>query len=134
MAWPTESRSSGDKCWRQCWRRSSNSCCSKRILLLQVWTASFSFSLGLLQICAFSVQNILHLDISQILSLLLAPFIGWLADVKFECYGMLQFGSMVSFPATILFYFALFTRGSSILSASLFSAAMILMSLVAHVS
>ena len=128
MAWPTKSRSSGNKCWRLCWRRSPNSCCSKRILLLQVWTALFSFSFALLQISGFSVQNIPHLDISQTVSFLLAPFIGWLADVKFGRYEMLQFGSMVSFPATIFFYFALFTGGSSILSASLFSAALILMS------
>ena len=47
--------------------------------------------------------------VSKLLSFLLAPFLGWLADVKFGRYKVQKFGSFVMFFATIFYYFALYT-------------------------
>ena len=47
MAGPRVSQSSGHSRWKQWWRRSPNTCCSKRILLLLVWEVLFAFSLRL---------------------------------------------------------------------------------------
>ena len=45
------------------------------------------------------------------------PLIGYLADVRFGRYEVIKFGSFASFLASILYYFALFTRGDdSVLS------------------
>ena len=129
MAHPTVLLRSGRSRWQQWWRRSPNSCCSKRILLLLVWEGFFSFCLGLLQVCGFAILqvNLQFLRISQVVSLLLAPFVGWLADFKIGRYEIIRFGSIISFSASIFCYFALFTGGVS--CSVLFMAAMILVSL-----
>ena len=115
MACSTVSQHSGHSRWQQWQRRSPNSCCSKRILLLLVWEGLFSFSVGLLQICRFVFLRVdlQFLRISQMLSLLLAPFVGWLADFKIGRYEIIRFGSIISFSAAIFYYFALFTGGAS---------------------
>ena len=57
---------------------------------------------------------------------ILAPFIGWLADVKFGRYRIVKFGSILSFSASIVLYFALLTGGNkSLLSISLYSVALV---------
>ena len=115
MAHPTALQRFCHSCWQPWWRRSRNSCCSKRILLLLVWQGLISFSLGLLQMYGFVLLrvNIHFLRISQVVSFLLAPFVGWLADFKIGRYEIIRFGSIISFSASIFCYFALFTGGVS---------------------
>ena len=103
------SQSFGYSSWKQWWRRSSNTWCSKKILLLLAWQFLFVFSWILLTLYV----DDLVLSISMFLSSTFAPLIGWLADVRFGRYKVINFGFIVSFPASILFYFAFFTREGS---------------------
>ena len=96
--------------WKQWWRRSPNTWCSKKILLLLAWQFLFVFSWILLTLYV----DDLVLSISMFLSSTFAPLIGWLADVRFGRYKVMNFGFIVSFPASILYYMAFFTsEGSS---------------------
>ena len=52
----------------------------------------------------------------------LAPFIGWLADVRFGRYEIIKFGSL-SILASILFYFELLIGVGSTLTTVLYSVA-----------
>ena len=115
-------------CWKQWQRRSPNTCCNKKILLLLMWYLLFVFSSNILKFSAnqrFGNPGILLA--SQCLAYYLAPLVGWLADVRFGRYEMIKFGSLVSFLASILYYFALLT--SSTLSNVLFSAALVIINL-----
>ena len=107
MADPRVLQSSGHSCWKQWWRRSPNTCCSKKILLLLMWQALFTFSWSLIQFLPISIVYL----ISIFLSFCFAPLIGWLADVRFGRYKIIKFGSIASFLATILYYFAVITGG-----------------------
>ena len=108
MAGPRVSQSSGHSCWKQWWRRSPNACCSKKILLLLMWQALFSFSFFALEATA-PLFNVTIFYTSVFLSYSSAPIIGWLADVKFGRYKVIVFGSIASFLASILFYIAMVT-------------------------
>ena len=55
--------------------------------------------------------NVVVLFISTFLSCTFAPLIGWLADVRFGRYEVVKFGSIVSFLASILYYFGILTGG-----------------------
>ena len=104
MACPGVLQSPG---WKQWWRKSSNTCFSKKILLLLVWKVLYSFSWNLFSLDG-SVMSYTSL-VAKLLPLLLAPFLGWLADVKFGRYKVLIIGSFAVFFATIFYYFGLFT-------------------------
>ena len=94
---------------RQWWRRSPNTCCSKKILLLLMWQMILRFSLDVFTIySSLFVTNMNSGTISCITGSLLAPVIGWLADVKFGRYEIIKFGSLVSFLVSILFYLEIF--------------------------
>ena len=70
-------------------QRSLNTCFSKKILLLLVWQALFSFSLTGSSIKADALFLKSHKCVlrSQLISpCFLAPFVGWLADVRFGRY------------------------------------------------
>ena len=128
MAGPKVSQSSGNSHWKQWWRRSTNTCCSKNILLLLVWYVFFIFSSTILRFSAFRrFGNTGILFTSECLAYCLAPLVGWLADVRFGRYEMIKFGSLVSFLASILYYFALLT--TSTLSNVLFSTAIVIINL-----
>ena len=96
--------SSGQKQWCN---RSSNTCCSKKILLLQVWQVLFTFSWILLIETKVVSLNFTFISISNYFSLFLAPFIGWLADVKFGRYAVVKFGLLLSFLASVFYFLAL---------------------------
>ena len=88
----------------------------------------FIFSSTILRYSAYQwFGNTGILIASDCLSYYLAPLVGWLADVKFGRYEMIKFGSLVSFLASILYYFALLT--TSTLSNVLFSAAVVIINL-----
>ena len=130
MAGHGVSQSSVYSCWKQWWRRSPNTCCSKRILLLLVWQALFTFSYCVM---IYTVPTYMYngvvLHISTFLSYSFAPLIGWLADVRFGRYEVSKFGVIASFLASILYYFATFAGGSvSTLSTVLYSVAHIIVS------
>ena len=121
------------------WKISSNSCCSKKILLLLVWQALFSFSNTLIIWCAeyLNFTSPVLITASQFVSGIFAPLIGWFADVKIGRYETIKFGSLVSFIGSIFFYFALsgvhklvlFTGNFSTLSRVLLSVSVVLVSL-----
>ena len=90
-----------------------------------MWQALFTLSWSLL--VYIPTANVLVLFISVFLSYSFAPLIGWLADVKFGRYEVIKFGSIVSFLASILYYFAIITGGGdSTLSNVLLSVAFVI--------
>ena len=103
------SQSSDHSCWKQWWRRSPNTCCSKKILLLLVWHMLFTFSFLLLTYVIIA-NTIVYFSSTFLLSTF-APLIGWLADVRFGRYEVIKFGSIVPFLASILYYFTMITGG-----------------------
>ena len=88
MAGPRVSQFSGQSCWKKWWKRSPNTCCSKKILLLLVWQMLFFLSWRLL--IYIPTGNVVVLFISTFLSCTFAPLIGWLADVRFGRYDELE--------------------------------------------
>ena len=104
MALLEKLQSSGQKQW--C-KRSPNTCCSKKILLLQVWQVFFTFSWIILIETKVVSLNFTFISISNYFSLFLAPFIGWLADVKFGRYAVVKFGLLLSFLAGVFYFLAL---------------------------
>ena len=113
------------------WKRSFHSCCSKKILLLLLWQALFSFSNMLILSCAayLNFTSPVFISASQFFSGIFAPLIGWFADVKIGRYETIKFGSFISFAASIFFYFAIFTGSVSTLSIILYSVSIALVSL-----
>ena len=112
MAGPRVSQSSGYCRWKQWWRSPNTRCC-KKILLLLVWYVLFSFSWSTLEVDEAD-NNVT--TFSLLISYLLAPFIGWLADVKFGRCNTLNFPTFIAFLASIFLYFALITAGVSTLN------------------
>ena len=109
-------------CWKQWQRKSSNACYSKRILLLLMWQTLLSFSYGML----FNIQTSTEVVLTSpmVFSYSFAPLIGWLADVRFGRYGVIRFGSSVTFFISILYYLAMiFEVDDSTLSTLLWSMA-----------
>ena len=96
----------------QWWRRTHSTCCKKQILLLLVWQTLLTFSTSLLGF--LHTHTISMLFISLFLSYCFAPLIGWLADVRFGRYGVIKFGSVTSFLASILYYFVIITEESTL--------------------
>ena len=86
MAGPRVAQSPGHSRWKQwCRRRSPNTCCSKKILLLLVWQMLFTVSLGILSFVPTHSKNVMFT--TELLSYSFAPLIGWLADVRFGRYN-----------------------------------------------
>ena len=126
MAGP--SVSVGRSYWKKLWNKLPNTCFSKKILLLLVWYLLFIFSTNELRLNAFrQFGNTGIMLASECVAYCFAPLVGWLADVKFGRYEMIKFGSLVSFLASILYYFALLT--TSTLSDVLFSGAVIIINI-----
>ena len=84
MAGPGVSQSSGHSRWKQWWRRSPNTCCSKKIL---VWNMLFTFSLCML--LHVLTRNAYILIFLVVISYSSGPLIGWLADVRFGRYEVI---------------------------------------------
>ena len=77
------------------------------------------------------MNNGFVLYISIFISYSFAPFIGWLADVRFGRYEVIKFGSIASFLTSILYYFGmLHVTGGSVftLSTVLYSVAIVIVS------
>ena len=130
MASPTLSQFAGiTSHWKQWRRRSPNFCCSKKILLLLMWHVLFIFSWSVLY---YSTASILSNDIiyytSTFLSCFSAPFVGWLADVRFGRYEVLKFGSIISFLVSVLCYVAFFFEYKSTVNTLLLGVVLILAS------
>ena len=107
--------------WKQWCKRSPNTCCSKKILLLLVWNILIRFSRDIPSLYGPDVHVLsshLYLIFNH-LSLTFAPFIGWLADVKFGRYETIKFGTIISFLTSILFYFELIIEERSTLTNAL---------------
>ena len=123
MSGPTVMQSSDHSHWKQwCWR-SPNTCCSKKILLLLVWEILFTFSFEILAWDQGLAMGYACISAAKFLSMLLAPLVGLLADMKFGRYKTIKTGSFVSFSASLFYFVALV---SPELNSLLFSVAMIL--------
>ena len=87
-----------------------------------MWELLFIFSRYQLRTCAAFLTFVSPTTIlaGEFISSILAPFIGWLADVKFGRYETTKLGALVSVSASIFFYFALINGGNSTLSKWLF--------------
>ena len=122
MSGPTVLQSSDHSHWKQwCWR-SPNTCCSKKILLLLVWEILFTFSFEILAWDQGLAMGYACISAAKFLSMLLAPLVGLLADMKFGRYKTIKTGSFVSFSASLFYFVALV---SPELNSLLFSVAMI---------
>ena len=96
---------------KHCWERLQNTWCSKKILLLLVWQVLFTFSWRLLLMYGlYSMKGRILISL-EVISILLAPLIGWFADVKFGRYEIIKLGILLSFFAS-LFTFILIITGS----------------------
>ena len=88
------------------------------------------FSSAYAQLAMLPHTNILVLYISMYSLRFLAPFIGWIADVRFGRYNVIIFASFTSFLASILYYIAMLTGGgNSTLSNVLLSVAVLIVSI-----
>ena len=71
----------------------------------------------------------LSCTLQYLLSYSFAPFIGWLADDGFGRYEVIEFGSIASVLASLLYYFAMFAgESASTLSTVLYSIAFVIVS------
>ena len=132
MAGPRISQSSGHSRWKQWWRRSPNTCFSRKILLLLVWQVLFTFSWLVLADMGMEIKNPVFQIVYnyKFLPYYIAPVIGWLADVKFGRYRVIKFVSMASFLSSVLLFFALITGiGVSTLSNSLLTVATLIVNI-----
>ena len=80
--------------------------CHRGILILLMWMALFVFCYILVTIARgrlFNRTPVLKMLVfySLMISRLLAPFIGWVADVKLGRYKVILYGTLVSFAASI---------------------------------
>ena len=92
------------------WWRSPNTDNSRKILLLLLWYTLFLFSWTSI----YGVEangNVQTLSI--LVSYIPAPFLGWLADVKFGRYNILISSTFISFCASIFLYLVPITEGAS---------------------
>ena len=105
-------------------RRSPNTCCSKKILLLLAWQVLFAFSWSVISNKGYRYLNRNLLSIGKLLNFFCAPLVGWLADVKFGRYQLVKFGVMTSFLSSLLYFLKLF-ESESIEAHSLFAAKII---------
>ena len=106
---------------KQLWR--SGITCHK-ILLLLMWEILFKFSWGMLIGNKVVTLDHIFISVTKCLSLLLAPLVGLLADVKFGRYEIIKTGSLVAFFASLVHYFALLLgEDASLLKNLLFCAA-----------
>ena len=121
MAHPRVSQSAHGG-WKKWWR-SPNTSYSKKILLLLVWEILFTFSFELLAWNQGLVLDNVFISTTKFLSMLFAPVVGLLADVKFGRYKIIKTGSFVSFFASLFYFVALVSPAQKSI---LFSVAMIL--------
>ena len=85
------------------WKRSPNTCCSKKILLLLLWNILIQFSRETIEFYRTNVSVHFYLTLNLV-PFALAPFAGWLGDVRFGRYKIIKFGSMACFLSSVLFY------------------------------
>ena len=99
----------------------------RKILLLLMWEVLFELSWGLfIGNKEVKYHDFVFMSITKCLSLLLAPLVGLLADVKYGRYEVIKAGSLVSFLACLFYYFALLSSDdASVLKTILFCAATI---------
>ena len=93
---------------RQWWRRIPKTCSYKRILILLVRQVLFDLPRGVLANTAYMLtSNSSYMPyiymVSHSGSHILAPFIGWIADVKLGRYKVIIHSILASFCACIIF-------------------------------
>ena len=103
----------GSHKFRKLWwkaRRSPNTCYSKKIVLLLAWDCFLQLlKVHNEKVINHSVPSVFTM-VSMLVSKLLAPLIGWLADVKFGRYETIKFASLFSFIANVLIFFPFITE------------------------
>ena len=99
----------------------------RKIIFLLVWEMLFKLSFGLIVESKVVILDDIFTSITKCLSLLLAPLVGLLADVKYGRYEVIKAGSLVSFLACLFYYFALLSSDdASVLKTLLICVATIL--------
>ena len=83
-------------------KRSPNTCCCKKILLLLVWQVLFSYSLGLLDDGYLSI----FLFRSSFIWLCCAPLVSRLADVRFGRNKVVIFGALALLSVSLFYVIA----------------------------
>ena len=110
--------------FKQLWRSAIT---WRKILLLLMWEMLFKLSFGLLIGNKIVTLDHIFISVTESVSLLLAPLVGLLADVKFGRYEIIKTGSLVAFFASLFHYGALLLgEDASLLKTLLFCAATIL--------
>ena len=95
--------------WKQWLKRIPTRYYSKVLLLM--WVVLLNFSWDIIQDYPNHVETVV--SASVFFSFSFAPLVGWLADVRFGRYKVIKFGSLASFLASILYYFAMVTIGGA---------------------
>ena len=98
----------------------------RKIIFLLVWEMLFKLSFGLIVESKVVILDDIFISVTMCLSLILAPLVGLLADVKYGRYEVIKAGSLVSFLACLFYYFALLSGDVLRLRTILFCAATIL--------
>ena len=95
-----------------------------------MWNILFQFShhIHSVSLVEVSPQIFVYL-LSSFLSIILAPFVGWLADVRFGRYELVKFSSILSFLTSIIFYLELLIGQGSTLTTVLYSVAVAVQSI-----
>ena len=110
--------------FKQLWRSAIT---WRKILLLLMWEMLFKLSFGLLIGDKIVTLDHIFISVTESVSLLLAPLVGLLADVKFGRYEIIKTGSLVAFFASLFYYCALLLgEDASLLKTLLLCAATIL--------
>ena len=86
------------------WKHFPNTCCSKKILLLLLWNILFQFSRETIVFFRTNAVSVHFYLAIGFVPFALAPFVGWLGDVRFGRYKIIKLGSMTFFLTSILFY------------------------------
>ena len=80
-------------------------------VLLLIWVVLLHFSWDIIQDYPNNIEVVV--STSVFFSFSFVPLVGWLADVRFGRYEVIKFGSLASFLASILYYFAMVTIGGA---------------------
>ena len=86
--------------------RMPRTCCRRELLILLIWLTLFRLSRDLQKSTDYWFKSgpSAYISLASGLgSYFLAPFIGWLADVKLGRYKVIIYGTLASFAASILF-------------------------------
>ena len=111
----TLQQSPGPSKMRQWWRRITEVCFCREILMLLLWLLLLEFSQAVLRNIPYLISSLwlAHFtNASGSTFLFLGPFFGWLADIKLGRYKVIIYGTLALFVASILVSEGLLAEGT----------------------